>query len=255
MHPAKIIAALALGISSSQGAITLLNSVNFTDNVTKSGVTTFNYTTSFDPNDAADALVLMFATEAAGASAVVSFGSQAMTQAVVTAGNNPVAVYYLNNPSVLSQTVSVTINLAASANINGIGFTILALNNSDNDLGIVPTATVTNSTSQTPLSIDINVPDAGSFVVAGYNNSAGSGGANVVSPLTVLHDGDFGSLQAAFAYEADVAAGNQTYDFTTGATTSTASSAAVAFNTVPEPRAAVLGGLGLLAMLRRRKRA
>jgi hypothetical protein len=163
-----------------------------------------------------------------------------------------VGIYYLNSPLLTSQTVSVTINLAAIGNINGMGFTIFALNNSEN-LGIVPTAAVTNSTSETPLSIDINVPDAGSFVVAGYNNTNTSGTTSVNSPLTPLHAGDFGNLVAALGYDEDVAAGNQTYGFTTGAATPTATSAAVAFNTIPEPSAALLGGFGLLALLRRRR--
>jgi hypothetical protein len=216
-------------------SITFLNKANFTDNSQKIGVTTFTYETTFDPLDTADALVLMFATEAVGASATVSFGTQEMTQAVTfAAGGNPVGIYYLNSPSLTSQTVSVTINLAVSGNINGMGFTIFALDNSEN-LGIVPTAAVTNSTNETPLSIDINVPDAGSFVVAGYNNNAGSGGGNVVSPLTLLHSGDFFSTQGVFGYDEDVAAGNQTYEFTTGATTFTATSAAVAFAGIAAP--------------------
>jgi methionine-rich copper-binding protein CopC len=215
-------------------AIALLNTVNFTDDVQKVGVTTFTYTTTFDPDDAADALVLMLATEASAPSAVVSFGSQPMTQAVANPGNNPVAVYYLNNPSTLSQTISVTINIT-TGNINGIGFTMVALNNSDNNLGIVPTSAVTNSNTQSPLSIDINVPDGGSFVVAGYNNNSTNGTANVNSLLTLLHAGDFGNLVGAFGYEANVAAGSQTYGFTTTAAIVADFSAAVAFAAVPTP--------------------
>ena len=213
-------------------ALTLLNKANFTDTTTRTGPHTYTLTTNFDPHDDADALVLMLATEAASLSATVSFGTQAMTQAVANAGNNPVGIYYLDNPSTLGQTVSVTIT--ASGNINGMGFTILALNSSAN-FDIIPTAVVANSSAQTPLSIDINVPDTGGFVVAGYNNNAGTGGANVASPLTVLHNDDFGSLQAAFGYDEDVAAGNQTYGLTTGASTFNDFSAAVAFVGVAAP--------------------
>ena len=103
-------------------ALTLLNKANFTDTTTRTGPHTYTLTTNFDPHDDADALVLMLATEAASLSATVSFGTQAMTQAVANAGNNPVGIYYLDNPSTLGQTVSVTIT--ASGNINGMGFTI-----------------------------------------------------------------------------------------------------------------------------------
>jgi hypothetical protein len=214
--------------------LTFLNKATFTDTAQKVGVTTFTYTTTFDPNDAADALVLVLATEGGNnPSAVVSFGSQAMTQAVASPGSNPVGIYYLNNPSVASQTVSVTISPTASANINGMGFTIFALNNR-NKLSIVPTATVVNANSGTPLSIDINVPDAGSFVVAGYTNGGDSGATSVNSPLTSLQAGDFGGLVGAFGYQENVAAGIRTYGFTTAAGGS-ATSAVVAFTTVAAP--------------------
>ena len=115
-----------------------------------------------------------------------------------------------------------------------MGFTIFALSNNDN-LGIVPTSVVNEFTSTDPLSIDIGVPDTGSFVVAGYNNGSGSGSLSVNSPLTGLHGGDFGSLLGAFGYEENVAAGTKTYGFTTSSVTTGHYSAAVAFLGIAAP--------------------
>jgi hypothetical protein len=245
MHPIKIIAALAIGITSSQGAITFLNKATFTDVNTRTD--SFSYTTTFDPNNAADALVLMFATESAAPTATVKFGTQDMVYAAGLVGNNPVAIYYLNSPSLTSQTVDVTITRPGGGNINGIGFSIFALNTTD-DKDIEVVAFATDAVSA--LSIDITVPIADSFVVAGFNSSAATGGASVNTPLTSLHNGDWGSLQGALGYQENVGVGTQTYSFTSAAATF---SSAVAFNVVPEPSAALLGGFGLLALLRRRR--
>jgi hypothetical protein len=216
-------------------ALTLLNQLGYRDTDPRTAPYTYTATTDFDPDDTADALVLMLATEGSSPSATVSFGSQEMTQVIMN-GNSPVGIYYLNNPSPSPQPVSVTINAGSTGSISGMGFTIFALNSSVN-AGIVPTAVVNEFTSTDPLSIDINVPDTGSFVVAGYNNGSNSGSVGVNSPLssppltslTGLYGGDFGSLLGAFGYEANVAAGTNTYGFTTGASTSSHYSAAVAF--------------------------
>ena len=209
-------------------ALTYLNNAVFTATTTRVAPTTYTMPADFDPDDTADALVLMLATEGSSPSATVSFGSQTMTQ-VIMDGNSPVGIYYLNNPSTSPQAVSVAITAGSTGNVSGMGFTIFALNNSDNG-GIVPTAVVSNSSSQTPLSIDINVPDTGSFVVAGSNNGDDAF-VGLSLPLTSLHSGDFGSLRGVFGYQADVAAGSYTYTFT-GATTY---SAAVAFAGVAAP--------------------
>jgi hypothetical protein len=64
------------------------------------------------------------------------------------------------------------------------------------------------------------------------------------------------SMGADARYANGVASGTSpTYTFTSANTTATnlAGIAGASFHVVPEPRAALLGGLGLLALMRRRR--
>jgi hypothetical protein len=247
------LATLALGTTSSHGAIALLNTANFTD--TPAYLDSKTYNLAFDPNNDADALVVIATTEALGATISVAWDGVGMTQVYDLSTNDPVGVYYLNNPTNLgSANVSVTVTRNPSGgNVNGVGFTVMALNTTDN-LGITPTNYLIQTGANAVATIPLPVSSDDSFVVAGFSSSDGSGGTGITasSNITQLHRGDFGSVQGFFGYDADVAAGTNNYQFTYVGVPTFAS--AVAFNVVPEPSAALLGLAGTLLLLRRRTR-
>jgi hypothetical protein len=150
------------------------------------------------------------------------------------AGNDPVGVYYLNNPTnvgLANVNVTVTRN-PSGGNISGVGFTVMALSNPGN-FPITNTAYLIQTGPASVDPIPLVVSSTGSFVVAGFSSSDGSGGVNITATpnLTLLHKGDFGSVQGFFGYEQNVSAGTNTYQFSFTGTKTFA--AAVAFAAVP----------------------
>jgi methionine-rich copper-binding protein CopC len=213
-------------------ALTLLNTTNFTD--TTSYADTKTYTRAFDPDDTADALVVILTTEAQAATASVTWDGVPMQQVYPLAGNDPVGVYYLNNPTnvgLANVNVTVTRN-PSGGNISGVGFTVMALSNPGN-FPITNTAYLIQTGPASVDPIPLVVSSTGSFVVAGFSSSDGSGGVNITATpnLTLLHKGDFGSVQGFFGYEQNVSAGTNTYQFSFTGTKTFA--AAVAFAAVP----------------------
>jgi methionine-rich copper-binding protein CopC len=214
--------------------ITFLNSANFIDGAAYPDSKT--YTKAFDPDDAADALVVILTTEAQGATVDVTWDGVPMTQVFPLAGNDPVGVYYLNNPATLTSAnieATVTRN-PAGGNINGIGLTVMALGNSGN-FPIAPTAYLIQTGANAVEPINLSVASDGSFVVAGFSSSDGVGAANITASanLTQLLKSDLGSVQGFFGYEENVSAGTNVYQFSyPGAKTF---ATAVAFAAVPTP--------------------
>lgn len=215
-------------------AITFLNSVNFINTTTLAAPQT--YTKEFDPNDDADALVVILATEVPVANVFnVTWDGVPMLPVNSPNSNNPVCVFYLNNPTNIDlANVDVTVSrTTAGGNINGFGMTVMALNNVG-DFPIAPTAFLNRGGANSVLPIDLNVDSDGSFVVAGFNSSDGSpaaGGITASANLTQLLRADLGSLQGYFGYDADVPAGINTYDFNYAGAASFSS--VVAFAAVP----------------------
>ncbi len=210
--------------------ITLLNTATFTTPATyTSEATPKTYSLAFDPDDTADALVVIFTTECGSPSASVTWGGVPMTRVFPLSGNNPVGVYYLNHPANLGlATADVTISSGSGANVSGMGFCVMALSNAGH-LPIRPTAFRVQSGSAADDNIALAVPTDASFVVAGFSSNDSSNGGNITTSanLTLLQRGDFGSAQGCFAYDADVAAGTNNYQFAFSGTP--ASAAAVAF--------------------------
>ena len=209
-------------------AISLLNIASFTTGSTyASEATPKTYSLPFDPEDTADALVVIFATESGSPTASVAWGGTSLTQVFPLSGNNPIGVYYLNNPSHLGA-ADITVTISSSANVSGIGFTVIALSNAG-DLPIAPSA----FRLQTGASADDNIPLAIStnknFVIAGFSSNDNVNGnyINTSANLTTLKKGDFGSVQGCFAYDTDATLGTNNYQFSFSG--NPASAAVVAF--------------------------
>ncbi|MCH7228908.1 hypothetical protein [Haloferula sp. A504] len=105
----------------------------------------------------------------------------------------------------------------------------------------------TNSAQSQTVSLTTTAND--SFVVASHANNGSSGTAQ--SPLTVLLDGPAGSAGGGSGYATIATAGAGTYEFTGGS--SRPVTVAAEFTVIPEPSIALLGGLGVLGLLRRRR--
>ncbi len=211
--------------------INFLNSANFTtpSNYT-SEATPRTYTLAFDPDDDADALVVIFTTESGSLSASVTWGGVPMTRVFPLSGNNPVGVYYLNNPANLGlANLDVTISSGSGANVSGLGFSVMALSNAGH-LPIRPTAYRVQTGAAAKDNIPLVVPTDASFVVAGFSSGDSSSGSSITTSanLTTLLRGDFGSAQGCFAYDADVAAGTNNYQFNFSGTSVLATAVAFA---------------------------
>jgi methionine-rich copper-binding protein CopC len=198
-------------------SITLLNTLNFTTPSTYSSeATPRNYSLAFDPDDTADALVVIFTSESGSLSASVTWSGVPMTRVFPLSGNNPVGVYYLNNPANLGlANLDVTISSGSGANVSGLGFSVMALSNPGH-LPIRPTAYRVQTGAAAKDNIPLFVPTDASFVVAGFSSGDSSNGSSITSSanLTTFLRGDFGSVQGCFAYDADAAAGTNNYQFT-----------------------------------------
>jgi methionine-rich copper-binding protein CopC len=209
--------------------ITLLNTANFATSTSYSSVAApRTYTLAFDPDDTADALVVILTTESSAPSASVIWGGVPMTQVFPLTGNNPVGVYYLNNPSNLGL-ANLDVTISSSGNISGMGFSVMALSNVGH-LPIRPTAYRVQTGAAAVANIPLVVPTDSSFVVAGLSSGDSSGHTNISTSanLTTLLRGDFGSVQGCFAYDADVAAGTNNYQFSFSGTPALATAVAFA---------------------------
>jgi hypothetical protein len=110
-----------------------------------------------------------------------------------------------------------------------MGFSVMALSNAGR-LPIRPTAYRVQTGTAADDNIPLVVPTDASFVVAGFSSGDSSGHTNITATanLTTFLKGDFGSVQGCFAYDADVAAGSNNYQFTFSGTPAFATAVAFA---------------------------
>lgn len=252
-------AIVACSLSSATAAITLNSSKTFTTsptNSTANGGTTLTINAAdlagFNPGSS-DKLVLTVSSEGNGGSksiSTVTFNGQTMTQAAFGADSTSqqiTAIYFLDASVALGDLV-----VTFSSTMNGMGGSLLALSGTKSGIGSFVGA------GGAGLSANLTTTAANSFVVATNtnNNNANTtistpGTTTAQSPLTPLFNGFTGSNAGGSGYATVATAGAGTYSFT-GATSRPATAVA-AFAPIPEPSAALLGGLGMLCLLRRRR--
>jgi len=201
---------------------------------------------NFDPSGGSKLVVTIAAEGNGGARTInsVSFGGTVMTPAVFTSdgtlGLQSTAIYYLDNPSNIAGDIVVD----WSGNVNGVGFGVLSLDGAA--LG-APEAIAGVDGTTVPIT---SLTDGGLLVATfAANGGAAPGGS---APLTeLLSSGDIGSAVAGAGYQDLPTAGLQNPAFTSGNSRPVVSAAV--FATVPEPSTALLGVIGTVGLLRRRR--
>jgi hypothetical protein len=271
------IALSAMSIGSAQAAISFVSPPveGFLGN-TKTQVTTVHVGTTQISYDATgvDKLVVVYAAESgfntqSVTNLTMSYNGVAMTLGrfqqflappALTNDNGAVAIFYLDNP--FQGAATFTAGFASTGGgANGGHVTIFGLAGTLDGIGAVA-GTSTNDRALSPnASTSITTTGAGSLVIAGIQNSGANNvsGAipNVAGGLTLGHNSAWGSNwgHAASGYQTVAGSGTTiTAEFSTG-TGPYVDVVAVEFlaDLIPEPSVALLGGLGFLALLRRRR--
>jgi hypothetical protein len=169
----------------------------------------------------------------------VSYNGVGMSLATGTTSGSGVSIFYLN-----STATTGNIDLNFSAGANGIGIGIAAIKSDNGDpIGLFDA----DYAGGTTISLD-TANDSFTMWAVGTN----LGAFDDLPPVQIVRNNDIGSNGYAAAYES-VAVGSvgDTYLYTN--VVNPQGIAAANFVVVPEPSAALLGGLGLLALLRRRR--
>ncbi|HBE96691.1 MAG TPA: hypothetical protein DDW68_05925 [Verrucomicrobiales bacterium] len=168
-----------------------------------------------------------------------------LTPVAGTINGKAQGIFYLDAPFT-GGAADLVINMTGFNVVNGIGFGVTSISGSASGVD-VGNASAGLSTSLTPSVAD-------SFVMSNYASNAGNV-PTVPSGHTQLYtSGNIGSADGAAAYLNGVAAAplTITYDQTNPSSNATAA-AAFSPSPIPEPSSAALLGLGVLALIRRRR--
>ncbi|MFU8847565.1 MAG: PEP-CTERM sorting domain-containing protein [Opitutales bacterium] len=269
--PSLAFASLAFAsLVSANATISIVNSAGGFLGDNKAQVTTAHNGTeqiNFDATGASK-LVVTIASESGFSNRAVtgmtlSFNGEAMnlavlgnTRGVETNDAGGVAIFYLDNPFQGAATFSVGITTTAG-NPNGGFASIFGLAGTADGVGNTNASWVTQSTAG-EVSTTLTTSAQNSWVLGAVQNSGtnnGAGTPSVVSPLTLGHNGFWGSQwgSAATGYQTVVEDGTAiTPTFNTNAGANIQIIAAE-FQAIPEPSAALLACLGMLALIRRRR--
>jgi len=203
----------------------------------------------------AEMLVVSAHYEIGGTLNSVFYGSQEMTFLSSTGSGNSRAlgIYTLANPAA---TGSITLNFSsATSGTKGIAFA--SLSSSDGAAIAVGASGFANGTTLAEPTLSLNIPKNDSFVFIGAGvNGVPDAVISATNLPTRMDIGTISSMGADARYANGVASGTSpTYTFTStdNDVNNVASIIGASFHVVPEPSAALLGSLGLLALLRRRR--
>lgn len=251
-------ATLAVCSYSSNAAITVVDSYQHTSNSAISGTTDasglFRTITNASVGNlvaSGSAKLVVGVNSRSNIPFTVTYGGVAMTPAVSQASSlnsGFAAVFYLDNPMTDGDFVftSAVVNNFDRANLHAWALSGTAVG------GPVGTVVDTSSTGN-PIDMSITTGASGGFVI-------GSIGANGGTPTTTFTPDSGSDFLYAFAntnsngYAAWLGDTSGTYSMLR-TNTSTAGGAGVmaTFAPIPEPSAALLGGIGMLLMMRRRR--
>lgn len=253
------LAALTFAMSSAHGAITLVSSKNWIREATPVPANR-----TLDSSGFSKLVVVVtgehnFSGDLSGNTTNITYNGQALTKAIEV---NPVAfsnvdplghgqtasdVWYLDSPGSFTGTNEIIVSF------NGNNWVATAIGLTGTLPGVSATASATKTST-----VNLTTVAADSLVIATYgmggngNTSSSTVAAN--SPLTKLTGQVIGSSGWAghnIGTATVAIAGTAAYSFNN--TNLDTTMTAVAFAPVPEPSSALLGGLGLLALLRRRR--
>lgn len=264
--------ALIAAVAADAAVITIVNNVKGFLGSDKTKVTTAHNGTTEISYDATgvDKLVVAIGTESGNNNSRVTsmglkFNGVDMTQAVFsnTWVTNPgdcggLAIFYLDNPGSVTSNFTVSVT-TTSGGPNGGLVSIFGLANTKTGVGNVSSNAVQRTSAGT-VSTSITTTADDSWVLAavensGTNNNAGT--PTVVSPLTLGHNGSWGSQWGSVAsgYQAVPTSGTSlTPTFNTNAGYNIQVVAAE-FLVIPEPATlGMLGVAGLALIVRRRVR-
>jgi hypothetical protein len=230
-------------MSSASAAITVTGSTTV-QGPRLANSTSWNPTTSDWSLSGGNAIAVFFTAENAR-SFSVTYGGEAMTVVgIENAGTSPhfTGIAYLINPTVSLGDVVISAPFNGSGRLSAV-YSIVSLAN----VGSV----ADSGTRLGNGAISYTTGTAGSYVLASAGNNNFSGPAPTISgnPTVNLFSGANDGNHAAIHAHGVVAAGGS-HSSTYG---NTLVGAVIAFDAVPEPAAALLGSLGMLMLLRRRR--
>jgi hypothetical protein len=244
MKPSKALLPLltaftACTISVASAAITVTDSSTFQG---RQDTGNLNVTVSGWSLNGGNTVAVMYTSEGS-TDFTATYGGQSMTVVQVYDGTRFVtAIAYLINPTVSVGDIQFSSTFANSGR-NSHVYTLVSLD------GVGSVASSGTRTGNGAISYTTDLDDGYVLASAGNNNFNGPAPTISGNPSSVFFSGaNDGNHSVIHAHGSVAIAG--TYSSTYGGTTT---GAIVAFNAIPEPTTAILCGLGMLFLLRRRR--
>lgn len=167
------------------------------------------YMLAFDAGATAEKLVVVAVCESSAAAGEidVSYGGVAL-KAAFELSDSKVGIYYLDKPFTGGK-ADLIVDFAGVETVNGVGIAVVSLSGAARG---APAAVASDRGAPGALDVDIDVRQAGSFVIAGFNANE-KGEAAAIAPPTELFAQDIGSAVGAVGYGHVAAAQDYTCRF------------------------------------------
>lgn len=194
-------------------------SINFEGNV---------YSVMFDAGAAAEKLIFTYSSEG-GNNATIKYDGNELTRIDDTFLERNRGIWYLDlaDTTYTGGSKTLSIDLTTNPTVNGIGYGVVSIAGAAPGAAAVSNVIARDNGDGDPsgLSVDLNVPNNGSFVVT--NHGSNSNLINIPAGHIELYKGDnIGSAAGAATYLEDVVAGNATYTYSGNLSSNVTSAAA-----------------------------